>query len=70
MSALATCRVNRQTRQNLDQPDKGNGFLADELSYNAHILAIENAKAWVVRDTDKRLYWVNVFLLDQIEPIV
>lgn len=70
MSALAKCRVNRQTQYKIEEADSGNGFDANELQYNAHILAFENAKAWVIKDSNKKLYWVNVFLLDNLEPII
>lgn len=70
MGALATCTVVRLSSQNNDNAILKDGFTSnEEKSYEAHILFFENAKAYVVRDDSKRLFWVNIYQLTNIVPL-
>ena len=70
MSALATCTVVRLNHQNLNEPIPVEGFEENEKSYEAHILFFENAKAYVIKDSTKKLFWVNIYQLTNLEPIL
>lgn len=69
MGALATCTVVRPNKQYLSEPLEVFGFNAEEESYSGTILFFENAKAYVVKNNNGLIYWVNVKLLTNVTPI-
>lgn len=70
MAALATCTVVRPNKQKLNEPLEIYGFTENEESYTGTILFFENAKAYVVKDSAQKLFWVNIKLLTEVTAIV
>lgn len=69
MGAIATCTVIRPNNQKLTEPVEAYGLKEEEKSYSGTILFFENSKAYVVRDDNKIIYWVNVKHLTEVTPL-
>lgn len=68
--SVATCVVNRRSSQYNEDWDKRSGFMAEsEASYVGSILGFETLKAYVVRNSNSKVYLVDIQDLSNVVPV-